>query len=79
MEDQKFLIESLEEAVELLQDEITRVRKTNKVLRIVNGGLRRRLAFAAQNDQAFKDFCATDITTDADDEGGLPDSTPSQS
>lgn len=79
MEDQKFLIAALEESVELLQEEVARTKRLNRILRISNGALRRKLNFAAQNDEAFKTFALSDFTIDADDEGGLPDSAPSQS
>jgi hypothetical protein len=79
--DPKFLIESLVEANETLQEEVTHLRDTNRLLRNVNGAQRRalesqrrQLELAAFNDNMFKEFCAVEIgaTVASPDEGGLP-------
>jgi hypothetical protein len=66
-------VSSLEEAIELLQEELSRYRRTNKLLRTINGSLRRSLAIAHENDESFKSFCQEGIETNIDYEsGGLP-------
>jgi len=64
-------VASLVEAIEGLQDEVTRLRNLNRIQRVINSNLREQIKRANQNDENFKSFCTEDIT-DVDDEGGLP-------
>jgi hypothetical protein len=61
------LIEALEESNELLQEELTRHRRANKILRIVNRSLRAQITIAHSNDEAFKEFALSEITADEED------------
>lgn len=55
------LAASLEEAIELMQEECTRLRNQNRILRVVNSGLRSKLTVAQNNDEEFKSMCAMEI------------------
>ena len=54
-------VASLLEAIEYLQEDLSRHRRSNKLLRIINSSLRQRLDIAHQNDEEFKKFCNSDI------------------
>ena len=73
--------EALLESVDLLQEEVSRLRNNNRMLRTVISALRKtntvlstQVAFAAANDEAFKVMCqeGSDVTVEQADEGGLP-------
>lgn len=90
MSEETFTIESLIEANNILQEEVTRLRNSNRLLRDVNRAIRRsntsllkQVELAQANDDLFKQFCAG--TFDApgqfdaavvapEEEGGLPKS-----
>ena len=65
MSEETFTIESLLEANNILQEELTRLRNSNRLLRDVNRAIRRsntslqnQVALAQANDEMFKQFCA---------------------
>lgn len=90
MSEETFTIESLLEANNILQDEVTRLRNSNRLLRDVNRAIRRsntslqnQVELAKANDELFKKFCAGDFDApgqfDAaviapEEAGGLPQS-----
>ena len=57
MSEQILAVQALEEAVELLQEENNRLRNNNRILRIVNSGLRSKLEIAQKNDEEFQSLC----------------------
>jgi hypothetical protein len=57
MSEQILVVQALEEALELLQEENARLRNNNRILRIVNSGLRSKLETAQKNDEEFKSLC----------------------
>ena len=57
MSEQILAVQALEEAVELLQKENNRLRNNNRILRIVNSGLRSKLEIAQKNDEEFQSLC----------------------
>lgn len=73
--------EALIESNELLQEEVTRVRSCNRMLRRVisalrqtNAVLRTQVGIAVANDEAFKAMCDETIGDPvAETEGGLPE------
>jgi hypothetical protein len=74
MSDEKdLLIASLEEAIDLLQEELTRHKNALRIQRIINKSLREKLNVAHSNDENFKNFCQSDIVDAEDSEGGLPE------
>lgn len=67
-------IRDLEDTVEILNEEIARVRNSNRILRVANSSLRRQINIAHQNDEDFKSMCQGDIALDVlENEGGLPE------
>jgi hypothetical protein len=65
MSEETLTLQALVESNDMLQEELNRVRNTNRVLRTVVRQLRTSLttlreqvAVAAQNDETFKAFCA---------------------
>lgn len=53
-----FYAESLLEAIELLQEDNSRYRRSNVLLRKINSQLRHLLNRAHENDENFKSFCS---------------------
>jgi FtsZ-binding cell division protein ZapB len=81
MEDKELIIAGLMESNDILQQEVSKVRNQNRILRTVvrslrtaNDSLRRTAEVAQQNDELFKSFCQGDFdaTVSCDAEGGLP-------
>jgi hypothetical protein len=88
MSEETFTIESLIEANNILQDEVSRVRVSNRTLRTVfkalraaNESLRRQVEVAQANDDLFKRYCAGEfdapnqfdaVVEAPTTEGGLP-------
>jgi hypothetical protein len=81
MSEEKHIVESLVEANDLLQGELSRLRDQNKILRKVhsalrraNDSLRRQVELARQNDELFKQYCDGDFDapSSSPSEGGLP-------
>ena len=79
--DDVFTIHALLESNNILQDEVSRLRNTNRVLRTVhsalrsaNDSLRAQLELARFSDDTFKRFCAGefDAVVANDGEGALP-------
>ena len=72
--------QQLLDANQTLQDEITQLRRTNKMLRNVNGvlrrandSLRRQHQMAVENDELFRQICESGLDVPVDVEvGGLP-------
>jgi hypothetical protein len=62
-----FLHSALIESNDILQEELTRYRRVNKILRIVNRRLRTQVTIAHANDEAFKNLCLSEITADMED------------
>lgn len=60
-------VHSLEEAIELLQEDNSRHRRALKIQRMINSALRRKLLTAHNNDEEFKEFCQSDIVVDVDE------------
>ena len=60
------LVEALEETIELMQEEISRYRDTNRRLRKVIRTLRRQVSIAAANDERFKELCESTDVADED-------------
>ena len=65
MSEETFTIESLVESNGILQDEVSQLRNSNRILRTVhralrsaNESLRRQMEQAVINDETFKQFCA---------------------
>jgi hypothetical protein len=73
------LISALQESIEDLQDEVTRLRNTNRMLRGVNSKLRTQINIAHNNDEAFKAYCQVDITADVEAQRWITSPQPSQS
>ena len=77
----KELIQSLLEANDTLQEEVSRLRNSNRILRTVhralraaNESLRAQIELAQFNDDTFKRFCSGEfdaVVTAAPDESGL--------
>ena len=83
-----FTIESLVEANDILQDEVTKLRNSNRILRTVhralrasNESLRRQVELGQFNDETFKKFCAGEfdapnqfdaVVVTSEGEGALP-------
>lgn len=71
MEDKDFLIDALKESVELMREEVSRHRESNRRLRAINSMLRKQIIMlmeaAETNDEQFRDSC-----TVVPIEGGLP-------
>lgn len=61
MSDNILAVAALEEAVELLEQDNARLRQSNRILRIVNSGLRSKMEIAHRNDEEFKSACQEDI------------------
>ena len=61
MSEQILAVQALEEAVELLQEENNRLRNNNRILRIVNSGLRSKLEIAKKNDEEFQSLCQSEV------------------
>lgn len=83
MEESKDVIQSLIESNDMLQDEVGRLRNSNRILRTVHRALReqvrslqRQMELAHFNDEVFKSFCngEFDARLASTEEGGLPDS-----
>ena len=81
MSEETFTISALVEANEDLQEEVSRLRNSNRVLRTVhsalraaNESLRSQLELARFSDETFKRFCAGEFDAAVDNgvEGGLP-------
>lgn len=79
--DPKFMIESLIESNNILQEEVSRLRNSNRILRTVHRVLRetlkskdRQLELAQFNDEVFKKFCNGEFDAPVVllEEGGLP-------
>ena len=89
MSEETFTIESLLEANNILQDELTRLRDSNRLLRNVNRAIRqsnsslqRQVELAKTNDGLFKQFCSgafdapgqfDAVVEEANADGGLPE------
>lgn len=65
MSEETFTIESLVESNNILQEEVSQLRNSNRILRTVhralraaNESLRRQVTQAMFNDETFKQFCA---------------------
>jgi len=65
MSEETFTLDSLIESNNILQDEVTKLRNSNRILRTVhralraaNESLRRQVEQAQFNDETFKQFCA---------------------
>jgi hypothetical protein len=56
-DDTSGLIAALEESIELLQEENSRYRRSNMLLRRINSDLRRLKNIQARNDEEFKSMC----------------------
>jgi hypothetical protein len=74
-------IQALIESNDILQDEVTRLRQSNKILRTVHSrlratlnSLRAQVELARFNDETFKAFCEGEFDAPVTDdvEGGLP-------
>ncbi len=83
MSGETFTIESLVEANEILQEEVTRLRNSNRILRTVhsalraaNESLRAQVELAKFSDETFKRFCQGkfDAPVTSTDNGALPTS-----
>jgi L-2-hydroxyglutarate oxidase LhgO len=81
MSEETFTIESLVEANDILQEEVSRLRNSNRILRTVhsalraaNESLRAQIELAKFSDEAFKRFCAGefDAPVTSTDNGVLP-------
>lgn len=81
--DPQFCIASLTEANDMLQEEVTRLRNSNRILRTVhralraaNESLRAQVELAKFNDDTFKAFCngEFDAPSATPVDGGLPES-----
>ena len=81
MSEETFTIESLIEANEMLQEELTRLRNSNRILRTVhkalraaNESLRAQVELARFNDETFKSFCQGefDAPVVSSEDGALP-------
>ena len=81
MSEETFTIESLIEANEMLQEELTRLRNSNRILRTVhralraaNESLRAQVELARFNDETFKSFCQGefDAPVAGSEDGALP-------
>jgi FtsZ-binding cell division protein ZapB len=81
MEDKDLVIAGLMESNDILQQEVSKVRNQNRILRTVvrslrtaNDSLRRTVEVAQQNDEMFKSLCQGDFDAkvSGDAEGGLP-------
>jgi FtsZ-binding cell division protein ZapB len=64
MSEETFTLDSLIESNNILQDEVTKLRNSNRILRTVhralraaNDSLRRQVEQAQFNDETFKQFC----------------------
>ena len=89
MSEETFTIESLIESQNILQEEVTRLRNSNRILRTVhralraaNESLRAQVEVSQFNDDTFKRFCAGEfdhpgqfdaVVEEANAEGGLPE------
>jgi hypothetical protein len=82
MSEETLTIEALVESNNILQEEVLRLRNSNRVLRTVVRTLRASLttlreqvAVAQQNDEMFKAFCAGefDVKSTHSADGGLPE------
>jgi hypothetical protein len=79
--DKDAVIASLLESVEILREEVTRVRTNNRILRRVHSALRssvtslqNQIELAKQNDELFKRFCSGEFdakVTSSEDSGLL--------
>ena len=66
------LIRALTESNELLQEENGRYRRSNALLRRINGDLRKLKNIQAQNDEEFRTMCQIDFVADViESEDGL--------
>lgn len=90
MSEETFTVESLIESNNILQDEVDRLRQSNRILRTVhralraaNDSLRRQVALAQVNDDVFKRFCSGEFDSPnqfgeavaaPEELGGLPNS-----
>lgn len=88
MSEETFTIQGLLEANDILQEEVTRLRASNRLLRDVNRAIRRsntslqnQVALAKANDELFKQFCSGafdapgqfgEAVAEPISEGGLP-------
>jgi hypothetical protein len=81
-EERDLLIEGLQESNDTLQDEVDRLKRSNKILRQVVRtlrttvtSLRRSQEIAINNDEEFKALCQNDGELDSvpTAEGGLPE------
>jgi hypothetical protein len=89
MSEEPFTIQGLLEANDILQEELTRLRDSNRLLRNVNRAIRganaslqRQVELAKANDELFKQFCSgafdapgqfDAVVEEAKAEGGLPE------
>lgn len=82
LNEKNLIIASLLEAVELMREEVARVRTNNRILRRVHSALRGSVAslkaqveMAEANDNLFKQFCNGDFDAKVTRpvEGGLPE------
>jgi cell division septum initiation protein DivIVA len=85
MSEETLTLDAVVEANEMLQDEVNRLRNTNRVLRTVVRQLRSALttlreqvAVAVQNDETFRSFCAGefDVKSTRSGEVGLTEPDP---
>jgi len=81
MEDKDLAIAGLTESNDILQQEVSKVRNQNRILRTVvralrtaNDSLRKTVEIAQQNDEMFKSLCQGDFDAPVSDGamGGLP-------
>jgi hypothetical protein len=80
MSEETFTIEAVMESNDILQEEVTRLRNSNRVLRAVVRALRASITtlrtqveLAKENDETFKAFCngEFDVTVTDPSESGL--------
>ena len=80
-QDKDLIIAGLMESNDILQQEVSKVRNQNRILRTVvrslrtaNDSLRRTVEVAQQNDELFKSLCegSFDAPVSCDEAGGLP-------
>jgi hypothetical protein len=64
-QDLQLTVDALEEALEDVIEDNTRLRNNVRILRTVNSGLRSKLAIAHKNDEAFVSACQEDVIFEA--------------
>ena len=76
--EESLLVSALKESIELLRETVAQQRAVNGLLRRINTGLRRQLAVAHQNDEAFRAECVFELDEHETVPGALPDTDSSQ-